>query len=184
MIKSRTVPSQCEGKTRKTNSWRNITEVYPDAKVEEKHNDIEVTLPTLHEDTEIAAFGIPGNDDQKRMQMAIFGRKPTQGRDWRIRVYLIDDSTIAFKVHIMIERTQIQAVNVILKGFTALVRKNTSCRISSLAKDFSGKISGDLRRPNWQRVIVLFSYLSITESYLSLINRTFARKKNNWETDY
>lgn len=108
--------------------------MYPDAKVEEKHNDIEVTLPTLHEDTEIAAFGIPGNDDQKRMQMAIFGRKPTQGRDWRIRVYLIDDSTIAFKVHIMIERTQIQAASVILKGFTALVRKNTSCRISSLAK--------------------------------------------------
>ena len=98
MIKCRTISSHHEGKTRKTNPWRNVTEVCPDATVEEKHNDIEVTLPTLCEDTEIAAFGIPGNDDQKRMQMAIFGKKPTQGRDWQIRVYLIDDSTIAFKV--------------------------------------------------------------------------------------
>ena len=90
--------SHREGKSRKTNPWRNVTEVYPDAIVEEIHNDIEVTLPTVCEDTEIAAFGIPGNDDQKRMQMAIFGKKPTQGRDWKIRVCLIDDSTIAFKV--------------------------------------------------------------------------------------
>jgi len=98
MVKCRTIPSHCVGKTPKTSGWRNVTEVYPDARVVEKHNDIEVTLPTLCEDIEIAAFGIPGNDDQKRMQMAIFGRKPTQGRDWKIRVYLIDDSTIAFKV--------------------------------------------------------------------------------------
>ena len=96
-VKCRTMPSHREGK-RNTNPWRNVTEVYPDATVEEIHNDIKVTLPTLCGDTEIAAFGIPGNDDQKRMQMAIFGKKPTQGRDWKIRVYLIDDSTIAFKV--------------------------------------------------------------------------------------
>ena len=32
--------------------------------------------------------------------------------------------------------------------------------------------------------VVLFSHFSITELYLSLINRTFARKKNKWETDY
>ena len=98
MVKCRTVPSHCDDKTGKTSRWRNVTEVCSDARVVEKHNDIEVTIPTPCEDTEIAAFGIPGNDDQKRMQMAIFGRKPTQGRDWNIRVYLIDDSTIAFKV--------------------------------------------------------------------------------------
>lgn len=98
MVKCRTVPNNCEGKTRKTNPWRNVAEVYTDAIVKEKHNDIEVTLPTPCEGTEIAAFGIPGKGDQKRMQMAIFGGKPTQGRDWTIRVYLIDDSTIAFKV--------------------------------------------------------------------------------------
>lgn len=99
MVKCRTLPSHSQRKIQKTRSWRNITEVYPDARVVDKHNDIEVTIPTLcDEDLEIAAFGIPGNEDQKRMQMAIFGRKPTQGRDWKIRVYLIDDSTIAFKV--------------------------------------------------------------------------------------
>ena len=98
MVKCRKLLSQSKGKTQKTNRWKNVTEVYPDARVVEKRNDIEVTLPTLCEDLEIAAFGIPGNDDQKRMQMAIFGTKPTQGRDWKIRVYLIDDSTIAFKV--------------------------------------------------------------------------------------
>ena len=98
MVKCRKLLSHSQGKTQKTGPWRNITEVYPDARVLEKHNDIEVTIPTLCEDLEIAAFGIPGNDDQKRMQMAIFGRKPTQGKDWKIRVYLIDDSTIAFKV--------------------------------------------------------------------------------------
>ena len=99
MVKCRTMPSHLEGKTQKTSRWRNVTEVFPDARVAEKHNDIEVTPPSrLCEDLEIAAFGIPGKHDQKRMQMAIFGRKPTQGRDWKIRVYLIDDSTIAFKV--------------------------------------------------------------------------------------
>ena len=94
-VKCRTLLIHCKGKP---SSWRNVTEVYPNTKVEEKHNDIEVTLPALREHTEIAAFGTPGNDDQKRMQMAIFGKKPTQGRDWKVQVYLIDDSTIAFKV--------------------------------------------------------------------------------------
>ena len=97
-VKCRTLSSQYERNTRKSNGWRNVIEVYPEAKLEEKHNDIEVTLPTLKEEMEIAAFGIPGTEDQKRMQMAIFGKKPTQGRDWKIRVYLIDDSTTAFKV--------------------------------------------------------------------------------------
>ena len=90
--------SLCKESTEKISRWKNVTEVYPDARIEDKHNDIEVTLPTSREDIEIAAFGTPGNDDQKRMQMAIFGRKPTQGRDWKILVYLIDDSTIAFQV--------------------------------------------------------------------------------------
>ncbi len=79
-----------------------MEEVYPDAKVLDKHNDIEVILPPLQEDLEVAAFGIPGNDDQKRMQMAIFGKKPTQGNDWKIRVYLVDDTITAVKV--MVER--------------------------------------------------------------------------------
>ncbi|KAJ7382364.1 Netrin receptor unc5c [Desmophyllum pertusum] len=79
------------------NSWRNVEEVYPDAKIEEKHNDIEVTLPSLREDIEVAAFGTPRKDDQKRMQMAIFGRNPTQGSDWKIRIYLLDDTITAVK---------------------------------------------------------------------------------------
>ena len=80
------------------NSWRNVEEVYPGAKIEEKHNDIQVTLPSLREDIEVAAFGTPRKDDQKRMQMAIFGRNPTQGSDWKIRIYLLDDTITAVKV--------------------------------------------------------------------------------------
>ena len=72
--------------------------VYPDAKVQLIHNDIEVTLPSLQEDVEIAAFGRPGKDDKKRMQMAIFAKRPKQGRDWRIWVYLVDDTNPACKV--------------------------------------------------------------------------------------
>lgn len=78
--------------------WQNIKEVYPDAKVETKHNDIRLTLPVLRESLEVAAFGTPGKDDQKRMQMTIFGKEPTKACDWHIRVYLIDDSEMAFKV--------------------------------------------------------------------------------------
>jgi len=80
------------------NTWRNVTEVYPDAKVEERHNDIEVTLPPLKEDVELAAFGTPGEDDQIRMQMAVFGRRPPHGSEWRIRIYLLHDTVTAFKV--------------------------------------------------------------------------------------
>ena len=73
-------------------------EVYPDAKVERKHNNIELTLPVLTENLEVAAFGVPKKSDQKRMQMAIFGKDPTQGCNWKVRVYLIDDSKKAFEV--------------------------------------------------------------------------------------
>jgi len=75
-----------------------VTEVYPDAKVEEKHNDIEVTLPSLREDVEVAAFGTPGKDDQIRMQMAVFGRRPPRGSEWRIRIFLLHDTVTAVKV--------------------------------------------------------------------------------------
>ena len=87
-----------ERKIANSSVWREVTDVIPDAKVEQKHNDVVVTLPQLNEDIEIAAFGIPGTVDQKRMKMAIFGKKPTQGRDWKLKVYLIDDSTTAFEV--------------------------------------------------------------------------------------
>ena len=73
-------------------------EVYPNAIVKQKHNDTEVILPPLREDVEIAAFGRPGKDDRKRMQMAIFASRPTQGRDWKIWVYLVDDTNPACKV--------------------------------------------------------------------------------------
>ena len=73
-------------------------EVYPNAKVQRKHNDIELTLPVLAENLEAAAFGVPKKNDQKRMQMTIFGKDPKQGCNWKIRVYLINDSKKAFKV--------------------------------------------------------------------------------------
>jgi len=99
VIKCRPItPDQRRGRSQQKGGWRSVKEVYPDAKVQQKHNDIEVTLPSLQEDIEIAAFGRPGRDDQKRMQMAIFGRHPTQGRDWKIWVYIVDDTTTAYKV--------------------------------------------------------------------------------------
>ena len=97
-VQCRATSSHQERKTANSSDWREVTDVIPDAKVEQKHNDIVVTLPQLYEDIEIAAFGIPGTVDQKRMKMAIFGKKPTQGRDWKLKVYLIDDSTTAFDV--------------------------------------------------------------------------------------
>ena len=97
-VQCRTTSSHQERKTTHTSGWREVTDVIPGAKVEQKHNDVVVTLPQLNEDIEIAAFGIPGTIDQKRMKMAIFGKKPTQGRDWKLKVYLIDDSTTAFEV--------------------------------------------------------------------------------------
>ncbi|CAH3143299.1 unnamed protein product, partial [Porites evermanni] len=85
-----------EGSQQKRN-WRSLMEVYPNAIVKQKHNDTEVILPPLREDVEIAAFGRPGKDDRKRMQMAIFASRPTQGRDWKIWVYLVDDTNPACK---------------------------------------------------------------------------------------
>ena len=76
---------------------------YPDAKVQLIHNDIEVTLPSLQEDVEIAAFGRPGKEDKKRMQMAIFAKRPKQGRDWKIWVYLVDDTNPACKVFLLLQ---------------------------------------------------------------------------------
>ena len=72
--------------------------VYPEAEVQLKNNGIEVTLPSPEEDVEIAAFGRPGKDDKKRMQMAIFAKQPKQGRDWKIWVYLVDDTSPACEV--------------------------------------------------------------------------------------
>ena len=72
--------------------------VCPEAEVQLKHNDIEVTLPSLEEDVEITAFGRPGKNDKKRMQMAIFAKRPKQGRDWKIWVYLVDDTSPACEV--------------------------------------------------------------------------------------
>ncbi|RMX40227.1 hypothetical protein pdam_00014342, partial [Pocillopora damicornis] len=89
---------QHSNQRKRIKNWQDVMEVYPEAKVERKHNDIELTLPVLTENLEVAAFGVPKENDQKRMQMAIFGKDPKQGCNWKIRVYLIDDSTKAFKV--------------------------------------------------------------------------------------
>ena len=79
-------------------NWGSLMVVYPEAKVQLKHSDIEVTLPSLQEDVEITAFGRPGKDDKKRMQMAIFAKQPKQGRDWKIWVYLVDETSPACEV--------------------------------------------------------------------------------------
>lgn len=94
VVKCRPLPSCCN---HLPSMWRDVAEVYPDAKVEQKHNDIEVTLPSLSENVEVAAFGTPGEDDQIRMQMAVFGKRPPHGSDWRIRIYLLHDTVTAFK---------------------------------------------------------------------------------------
>ena len=88
-----------QGVSNQRNNWRSLMVVYPEAEVKLKHNDIEVTLPSLQEDVEIAAFGRPGKDDKKRMQMAIFAKQPKQGRDWKIWVYLVDDTSPACEVY-------------------------------------------------------------------------------------
>lgn len=77
--------------------WKLLSEANPKAKVEMKTNDISVTLPPLQEDTEIAVFGKPGENDFKRMQMYLFGAKPVQGRKWTIDVYICDDTDLAFE---------------------------------------------------------------------------------------
>jgi len=81
-----------------TKRWVNIWNFYPDAKVELKHNEVELTISSPNEDHEFAVFGRPEIEDKKRMQMGIFGGKPTQGKHWHIFVTLFDDTMIAFKV--------------------------------------------------------------------------------------
>ena len=66
--------SRVKGASHQTDSWRSLKEVYPEVIIEHKPNDIEVTLPSLQEDIEIAAFGRPEKDDQKRMQMVTIAR--------------------------------------------------------------------------------------------------------------
>ena len=81
-----------------TKRWVNIWNFYPDAKVELKHNVIELTISSPNEDHEFAVFGTPEIGDKKRMQMGIFGEKPTQGKHWHIFVTLLDDTMMAFQV--------------------------------------------------------------------------------------
>ena len=129
------ITCQAPGKTFK--------EVYPDAKVEEKHNDIEVTLPSLREDVEVAAFGIPGEEDQIRMQMAVFGTRPPRGSEWRIRIYLLHDTITAVKVIYFTKRYH----NIIprflqlflCKDFT-IVAKTLRENTAGCIKTFTGKI--------------------------------------------
>lgn len=78
--------------------WQNLIEYCPGAKVEVKPNDVMVTLPPLKEALLVAVFGEPGENDMKRMQMAIFGRKPTKGKDWRIYIELYDDTITTSQV--------------------------------------------------------------------------------------
>ena len=78
--------------------WVNISNFYPDAKVELKRNEIELTISSPNEDHEFAVFGTPEIEDKKRMQMGIFAGKPTQGKHWQIFVTLLDDTIMAFKV--------------------------------------------------------------------------------------
>ncbi|KAM7434811.1 Netrin receptor unc5c [Porites harrisoni] len=94
-VKCRLILQGAQGVSNQGNNWRSLMVVYPEAEVLLKHNDIEVTLPSLQEDVEIAAFGRPGKEDKKRMQMAIFAKRPKQGRDWKIWVYLVDDTSPA-----------------------------------------------------------------------------------------
>ena len=126
-----------------SSTWKNVKEVYPDAKVEEKHNDIEVTLPSLREDVEVAAFGIPGEEDQIRMQMAVFGTRPPRGSEWRIRIYLLHDTITAVKVIYFTKRYH----NIIprflqlflCKDFT-IVAKTLRENTAGCIKTFTGKI--------------------------------------------
>ena len=102
-VKCRPLLHDTQEEPKQSNKWRSLTLVYPDAKVQLIHNDIEVTLPSLREDVEIAAFGRPGKEDKKRMQMAIFAKRPKQGRDWQIWVYLVDDTNPACKVFLLFQ---------------------------------------------------------------------------------
>lgn len=78
--------------------WVNIWNFYPDAKVELKRNETELTISSPNENHEFAVFGTPEKEDKKRMQIGIFGGKPKQGKHWQIFVTLFDDTMMAFKV--------------------------------------------------------------------------------------
>ena len=96
-VKCRPV-KESKGAAGQRKGWSPIKLICPNSSVEMKHNDIEVTLPSPREDLTFAAFGNPGKDDKKRMQMAIYARKAVQGRDWKIFVHLFDDTLLSFKV--------------------------------------------------------------------------------------
>ena len=102
-LKCRPLLHDIQEEPNQRNNWRSLMLFYPDAKVQLIHNDIEVTLPSLQGDVEIAAFGRPGKEDKKRMQMAIFAKRPKQGRDWQIWVYLVDDTNPACKVFLLLQ---------------------------------------------------------------------------------
>ena len=80
-------------------NWRSIREVCPDADVVIKSNELVVTLPPLQEELVIAAYAKPGEKDMKRMQMAFFGRRPVNGRNWNVSAHLFDDTVMAFEVN-------------------------------------------------------------------------------------
>ena len=78
--------------------WVNISDVCPDAVVEDGHNYVTLSVNEPLANYEFAVFGRPQKNDRKRMQMGVFGEKPVQGRDWKIRVVLFDDTMMAFEV--------------------------------------------------------------------------------------
>ena len=90
-VKCRPILHGAQDASNQIDNWRNLIAVYTEAKVHLKHNDIEVSLPSVREDVEIAPFGRSGRDDKKKMQMAIFAKRPKQGEDYNIWVYLVDD---------------------------------------------------------------------------------------------
>ena len=102
-VKCRPLLRDIQEEPKQSNNWTSLMLVYPDARVQLIHNDIEVYLPPLQEDVEIAAFGRPGKEDKKRMQMAIFAKRPKQGRDWQIWAYLVDDTNPACKVFLLLQ---------------------------------------------------------------------------------
>ena len=80
--------------------WRNVWEYYPDAKVDIKHNTIELSITSPKEDHEFAVFGTPEIEDKKRMQLGIFGETPTKGKNVLFHAALFDDTMMAFEVKI------------------------------------------------------------------------------------
>lgn len=79
-------------------SWQSVTTTFSYSEVKVENNSVEVTLPPLRETYEIAVFGIPGEKDMKRMQLALYGRTPKKGKNWTINVELYDDTSIVSQV--------------------------------------------------------------------------------------